>query len=103
MATATSAVMTGMSGMAGMAGMTQTATGSAAMASSTGMSHGGGGMSMGGSCKISVRTVPLEYVTVYADAIDRCYGIGTLSTLVSTRILEGALGYDYGSLHCFRT
>jgi hypothetical protein len=35
--------------------MTQTATGSAAMASSTGMSMGGGGMSMGGSCKISVR------------------------------------------------
>ncbi|KAF3045210.1 Copper Transporter integral membrane protein that functions in high affinity copper transport [Didymella heteroderae] len=51
MATATSAVMTGMSGMAG---MTQTATSSAVMASSTGMPHGGGGMSMGGSCKISM-------------------------------------------------
>ncbi|KAF3047317.1 Copper Transporter integral membrane protein that functions in high affinity copper transport [Didymella keratinophila] len=51
MATATLAVMTGMFGMAG---MTQTATGSAAMVSSTGMSHGGGGMSMGGSCKISM-------------------------------------------------
>ncbi|KAJ4991387.1 ctr copper transporter [Stagonosporopsis vannaccii] len=49
MASATSAVMTGM------AGMTTTATGSAAMASSTGMSHGGGGgMSMGGGCKISM-------------------------------------------------
>lgn len=34
--------------------MTQTATGTAAMASSTGMSMGGGGMSMGGNCKISV-------------------------------------------------
>lgn len=53
MATATSAVMTGISAMEG---MTQTATISAAMASSTGMSHGGSGMSMGGSCKISVRT-----------------------------------------------
>jgi hypothetical protein len=84
MATVTPAVMTGMSGMAG---MTQTATGSAAMASSTGISHGGGGMSMGGSCKISVRTVLLEYVRIYADTSDRCYGTGTQSTLVSHTIL----------------
>ncbi|KAF2631690.1 Ctr-domain-containing protein [Macroventuria anomochaeta] len=50
-ASATTAAMTGMSGMSV---MTQTATGSAAMASSTGMSMGGGGMSMGGGCKISM-------------------------------------------------
>ena len=43
--------------MSGMPGMTQTVTGSAAMASSTGMSMGGGGMSMGGGCKISVRNI----------------------------------------------
>ncbi|KAJ8114130.1 hypothetical protein OPT61_g3920 [Boeremia exigua] len=47
MASVTSAAMSGMAGMT-------TPTGSAAAASSTGMSHGGGGMSMGGSCKISM-------------------------------------------------
>jgi copper transporter 1 len=39
--------------MSAMSGMMQTATGTAAMASSTGMSMGGG-MGMGGGCKISV-------------------------------------------------
>ncbi|KAF9696543.1 hypothetical protein EKO04_005523 [Ascochyta lentis] len=51
MASATAMVMSGMSGMSG---MTQTATGTAAMASSTGMSMGGDSMSMGGGCKISM-------------------------------------------------
>lgn len=56
----TSAKTMVMSGMSGMAGVTQTVTGSAAMASSTGMSMGGGGMSMGGGCKISVRGIECE-------------------------------------------
>lgn len=40
--------------MSEMSGMVQTATGTAAMASSTGMSMDDGGMDMGGGCKISV-------------------------------------------------
>ena len=84
MASLTSVAMTGMSGMAG---MTTTATGSAAMASSTGMSHGGGGMSMGGGCKISVRAIFSYNLMGYADSIDRCCGTGTLSTLVRTLTL----------------
>lgn len=53
MATATSAAMTEMSEAIGMA---QTVTGSAVMASGTEMSHDGGSMNMGSSCKITVKT-----------------------------------------------
>jgi hypothetical protein len=70
--------------MSGMAGMAQTATGSAAMASSTGMSMGGGGMSMGGGCKISVRTTYKEHLINMADSVRRCYGTGTQSIPVGT-------------------
>ena len=79
MASATPAAMAGMSGMSV---MTQTATGSAAMASSTGMSMGGGGMSMGGGCKISVSYTHYDDSMNVTDPSGRCYGIGTLSTLV---------------------
>lgn len=47
-----------------MSGMTQTATGDAAMASSTGMSMDGDSMSMGGGCKISVRSIPCKALTI---------------------------------------
>lgn len=71
--------------MSGMAAMTQTATGSAAMATSTGMSHGGGGgMSMGGGCKISVSAIDYDDWMEDTDVFYRCYGIGTPSTLVCT-------------------
>lgn len=76
MASATSAVMTGM------AGTTTTATGSAAMASSTAMSHGGGGMSMGGSCKISVR-----FTSTPQDSDSKLTRLADVMELVYRRLL----------------
>ena len=52
----TSVASTAMTGASDMANMMPTMTGSNVMASSTAMPHGGG-MSMGGGCKISVSLI----------------------------------------------